>query len=126
MNKWILALSLSVLVMPASANQLKQCQKDINDPMCHAYIEGVVDGALMFKHNTFGKRIVASDYESRALKYRGGKRFQEANREYCRDRIPNRAELMQGVSESIQNEKITTVDELQSSVQSLLHCQRLE
>ncbi|MGL5407210.1 MAG: hypothetical protein ACRDAP_00480, partial [Shewanella sp.] len=86
----------------AMATQIDACNRDVTSSTCQSYLEGIVDGALMFKLDSVGARLEASnDYESRALKYRGGKRYQEANRTYCASRIPDRDSLVSGLTEAI-------------------------
>lgn len=63
----------------AMSTQIDACNKDVTSQTCQSYLEGIVDGALMFKPEALGARLETNGYESRALKYRGGKRFQEAN-----------------------------------------------
>lgn len=110
----------------ASASQIEACNLDINDAHCQNYLEGVVDGALMYKGAAVGERLESNDYESRALKYRGGKRFQEANRTFCQNRIPDRDALVSGLAEAFKVGKIETTDDLSTAMFSLMDCQRLK
>ncbi|MGM8892051.1 hypothetical protein ACS8FA_14550, partial [Psychrobacter sp. 1Y1] len=48
----------------ASATQVEVCNQDINSVVCHNYLEGVVDGALMYKGAAVGKRLESDGYES--------------------------------------------------------------
>lgn len=116
-------LTLSSTVM---ASQIDACNKDLASQTCQSYLEGIVDGALMFKPEALGARLETNGYESRALKYRGGKRFQEANRTYCASRIPNRATLVSGVTEAVSSGTATDLEQLQGIVVNLLDCQRLK
>ncbi|QYK00660.1 hypothetical protein [Shewanella psychrotolerans] len=114
------------VVTSASASQLAACNQDVESVACVHYLEGVVDGALMYKPNAVGQRVESNDYESRALKYRSGKRFQQANRTYCESRIPDRDDLVLGLEEAFTAGTINTADELASVVYSLMDCQRLK
>lgn len=120
-----LALSLG-LVSSVQAGQLKACNADTNSETCQYYLEGVVDGAMMYKPSATGARVETDTYESRALKYRSGKRFQEANRTYCESRIPDRDVLVTGLAEAFSAGNVNSVDELNSVMFSLMDCQRLK
>ncbi|MGL4446319.1 hypothetical protein [Shewanella sp.] len=111
----------------AMATQIDACNRDVTSSTCQSYLEGIVDGALMFKLDSVGARLEASnDYESRALKYRGGKRYQEANRTYCASRIPDRDSLVSGLTEAISTGTAVDLPQLQGVVVNLLDCQRLK
>ncbi|MGL4712690.1 MAG: hypothetical protein ACRCWP_09070 [Shewanella sp.] len=117
----LLCLSSSV-----AASQITACNQDVNSKTCQSYLKGVVDGALMFKSDSLGVRLETNSYESRALKYRGGKRFQEANRTYCAERIPERHILVAGITEAVGLGNATNLEQLQGIVTHLLDCQRLK
>lgn len=126
MKKELLLITCLVSFSSYANNQIPSvCFNNVNAQLCQHYLEGVVDGALMFKPLALGERVELDDYKSRALKYRGGKRYQEANRVYCGERIPNRDVLLQGISEEILNQQITSIDSLTAAMKSLLDCQRL-
>ncbi|ABM25833.1 MULTISPECIES: hypothetical protein [Shewanella] len=110
----------------AMATQIEACNKDVTSLTCQSYLEGIVDGALMFKPESLGARLETNGYESRALKYRGGKRFQEANRTYCASRIPDRNSLVLGVTEAVSTGTAADLEQLQGIVVNLLDCQRLK
>ncbi|MCL1091025.1 hypothetical protein L2744_15735 [Shewanella profunda] len=110
----------------AMASQIEACNKDVTSLTCQSYLEGIVDGALMFKPESLGARLETNGYESRALKYRGGKRFQEANRTYCASRIPDRNSLVSGVTEAVSTGTAADLEQLQGIVANLLDCQRLK
>ena len=127
MNKSLITLILTFgMAASASASQLAACNQDVESLACVHYLEGVVDGALMYKPNAMGKRVESNDYQSRALKYRSGKRFQQANRTYCESRIPDRDDLVLGLEEAFSDGSINTADELATAVYSLMDCQRLK
>ncbi len=108
------------------ASQIEACNKDAASETCQSYLEGIVDGALMFKPEALGARLETNGYESRALKYRSGKRFQEANRTYCASRIPDRDNLVSGVTEAVSEGTAADLTQLQVIVVNLLDCQRLK
>ncbi|WP_335923095.1 hypothetical protein [Shewanella chilikensis] len=108
------------------ASQIEACVADKEAVLCQSYLEGVVDGALMYKPQAVGARLDSNGYEARALKYRGGKRFQEANRKYCLERIPDRDQLVMGISEAFESGEVKDIETLQLAVNNLLDCQRLK
>ncbi|ASK68399.1 MULTISPECIES: hypothetical protein [Shewanella] len=118
--------ALLTLSSSAMASQIDACNKDVASQTCQSYLEGIVDGALMFKSEALGARLETNGYESRALKYRGGKRFQEANRTYCANRIPDRDSLVSGVTEAVSTGTAADLEQLQGIVVNLLDCQRLK
>ncbi|QYJ98641.1 hypothetical protein K0J45_05210 [Shewanella alkalitolerans] len=127
MKKLVVTLMLSLgLTGGAYASQLEACDKDVNSVACQHYLEGVVDGALMFKPKSMGKRVETNGYESRALKYRSGKRFEEANRTYCEGRLPDRDSLVQGLSEAVEAGKLDSIETLSEVMYSMMDCQRLK
>ncbi|NRD72978.1 hypothetical protein HQQ94_06945 [Shewanella sp. VB17] len=127
MRTVLMTLALSVGMVPiVSASQLNSCNSDVKSESCQHYLEGVVDGALMYKPSATGKRIEVDTYESRALKYRGGKRFQEANRTYCEGRIPDREQLVTGLEEAFSAGNIQNVEMLNNVMYGLMDCQRLK
>ncbi|QQX81447.1 hypothetical protein JK628_06175 [Shewanella sp. KX20019] len=123
----LLALILTLgFSTAASASQIKACNEDTQDAHCLNYLEGVVDGALMYKGAAVGERLESDSYESRALKYRGGKRFQEANRTFCQNRIPDRDVLVAGLAEAFSVGKIENTEDLSTAMFGLMDCQRLK
>ncbi|WP_299794109.1 hypothetical protein [uncultured Shewanella sp.] len=121
----ILTLCLG-LTTSAQAEQLNACNTDVKSDTCQHYLEGVVDGALMYKPNATGARLESDSYESRALKYRSGKRFQEANRTYCEGRIPDRELLVTGLAEAFTAGSVKNIEMLNNVMYSLMDCQRLK
>ncbi|MCL1068780.1 hypothetical protein L2735_18595 [Shewanella olleyana] len=125
--KLMLALVIGVMSLPAKATSFDECLKDVSSNECTSYLDGVVDGALMYHTDAAGNRLEEADgYESRALKYRAGKRYQEANRSFCADRIPHKDEIVLAIQEQAAAKNVTNLDELSILIDSLLDCQRLK
>ena len=82
-------------------------------------------GAMIYQPNAVGARLESEGYKARALKYRGGKRYQEANRMYCSNRLPSRDTLVSAVTEAVTTGEIKDIESLDQAVRSLLDCQRL-
>ncbi|WP_144210190.1 hypothetical protein [Shewanella donghaensis] len=125
--KLLLAFAIGVVVLPAQATSFNVCQNNVESSECKSYLDGVVDGALMYHTDTSGSRLDAdSGYESRALKYRAGKRYQEANRSFCSDRSPHKDDIVLAIQEQTANRNVNNLSELSIFIDSLLHCQRLK
>lgn len=111
-------------VSQVSATQIAACNKDVSSNTCQDYLEGVVDGALMHRMDNAQKEIVPNSYEKRALKYRSGQRFKEANRTYCQGRIPDRESLVSGLGEAFITSDINDVTVLKGVMLNLMDCNR--
>lgn len=125
-NGLLLMFCLLIFSTTTRADIVAGCQEQPASKECQFYLEGIVDGALMYKSTAMGARLDTADgYESRALKYRGGKRYQEANITYCGQRIPNRDTLVSGLTEAMASGVISDIPTLEQAVSSMLDCQRL-
>ncbi|KFZ38325.1 hypothetical protein HR45_07515 [Shewanella mangrovi] len=126
MKVWLVGSALMVGILPAAyGSQIEACKVNQTAAVCTSYLEGIVDGALMYKPRAVGARLDSDDYTSRALKYRGGKRYQEANRQYCLDRLPDRDNLVLALVEGFESSTIVSQETLEEAVFSLLDCQRM-
>ena len=114
--------SLGVFTFPVSANSFDVCLKDSTSPSCTSYLEGVVDGALMYRKDVPAKKVEANSYESRALKYRDGKRYQKANSKYCASQVPIKSDIVDALSEQVAMDNVSNSDELESVINSLMDC----
>jgi hypothetical protein len=127
LNKLTIGILLTSFVIPVSAESFNVCldSSDSSDsPTCQSYLEGVVDGALMYRDDLAKKRIDPNDYESRALKYRAGKRYQSANLNYCASHIPVKSEIVSALTEQVSLNNVNNSDELESVITSLMDCRR--
>ena len=124
LTKLTLGILLSGFVIPASADSFDVCLQSSESPICQSYLGGVVDGALMFRDNQIKKRINPNDYESRALKYRAGKRYQKANINYCASHILVKSEVVSALTEQVALNNVSNSDELESVITSLMDCPR--
>ncbi|ARD21549.1 MULTISPECIES: hypothetical protein [Shewanella] len=123
----MLALAMGAITAPAQATSFNVCQANVESSECKSYLDGVVDGALMYHTDASSSRLEAdSGYESRALKYRAGKRYQEANRSYCADRKPHKDEIVLAIQEQTAAKNVNNLNELSILIDSLLDCQRLK
>ena len=116
---------LSILgAAQVSASQIDACNKNVSSEVCQDYLQGVVDGALMHRMDSSQKDIVPDSYAKRALKYRSGQRFKEANRMYCQGRIPDRESLVSGLGEAFITSEINDVTALKDVMLNLMDCNR--
>ncbi|WP_137222337.1 hypothetical protein [Shewanella sp. MEBiC00475] len=122
LNKLTFGILLSSFVIPVSAESFNVCLESSDSPTCQSYLEGVVDGALMYRDDLAKKRIDPNDYESRALKYRAGKRYQTANLNYCSSHIPVKSEIVSALTEQVSLNNVKNSDELESVITSLMDC----
>ncbi|QSX34702.1 hypothetical protein JYB87_05550 [Shewanella avicenniae] len=126
MKAWLIGAGLMVGMLPAAqGSQLAACKTEVTSTACASYLEGMVDGVLLYKPKAVGARLDSDDYASRALKYRGGKRYQEANRQYCLDRLPERNNLVMALVEGFESGTIVSQESLEQAVFSLVDCQRM-
>ncbi|QDE30400.1 MULTISPECIES: hypothetical protein [Shewanella] len=122
LNKLTFGILLTSFVIPVSAESFNVCLESSDSPTCQSYLEGVVDGALMYRDDLAKKRIDPNDYESRALKYRAGKRYQTANLNYCSSHIPVKSEIVSALTEQVSLNNVKNSDELESVITSLMDC----
>ncbi|QIR15246.1 hypothetical protein [Shewanella aestuarii] len=116
-----LIAGVSVFALPAKSESFNVCLLDANSQTCQAYLEGIVDGAMMYridKANNFS----GNDYESRALKYRAGKRYQKANSKYCSTHEPVKADIVAVLVEQVSINNVANSDDLELVINSLLDC----
>ncbi len=117
----LLMLALSA---PASAQGLgfSYCGDNPSQEPCLAYLAGVVDGALAMREITQPEPLSGSSLSERALKYRGGKRFQQAHRELCAQNRPQRDGMVQAVRELVTEGEIRSQDDLKQALAELMQC----
>ncbi|MGX9461947.1 hypothetical protein ACWXWU_12020 [Shewanella sp. A14] len=124
LTKLILGLLMAGITLPAAADSFNVCLKSSESSTCQSYLEGVVDGALMYRDNLAKKRINPNDYESRALKYRAGKRYQTANVNYCSSHIAVKSEMVSALTEQVSLNNVNNSNELELVITSLMDCSR--
>ncbi|WP_434928559.1 hypothetical protein ACRWQM_13180 [Shewanella sp. HL-SH5] len=116
-------VTMGVFTTPAFANSFDVCLTDSESPSCNSYLEGVVDGALMYRKNVPAKKVNADGgYESRALKYRAGKRYQKANAKYCVSHIPDSSDIVDALTEQVSMGNVSNSDDLETVINSLMDC----
>ncbi|GAA4897211.1 hypothetical protein [Ferrimonas pelagia] len=118
-----LLLMLATL-SPAWANDinLAQCQDSPRSDECLTYLEGLIDGALAMRGLIQPAPLTTDSVSERALKFRSGRRFKQANAAYCEQRLPQRDQLVLALDEWVEQGMITTQSELQQALAQLMHC----
>jgi len=118
----ISGLFVTMMSMPTLADSFNVCQQSPESLTCQSYLEGVVDGALMYRNDATANRIDPNNYASRALKFRAGKRYQQAYLNYCSSHVPVKSEIVSALAEQVSLNNVTNSDELESVINSLLDC----
>ncbi|MBW3165291.1 hypothetical protein [Ferrimonas balearica] len=117
-----LALAISPSVLADDLN-LAMCQEEPKSQTCLTYLEGAVDGALAVGAMMKVPALDTSSYAERALKYRSGRRFQQANKAFCENRLPERDQMVLALDELVEKGLLTSQEELQQALVALFHCQ---
>ncbi|MBY5993498.1 hypothetical protein [Ferrimonas balearica] len=117
----LLALAISPVALANDVN-LAQCQGDPKSQACLDYLEGTVDGALAVGAIMNSPKLAADSYAERALKYRSGRRFKQANDAYCKQRLPERDQMVLALDELSEQGLLTTQEELQQALAALFYC----
>ncbi|SHI23236.1 hypothetical protein SAMN02745129_0276 [Ferrimonas marina] len=116
---------LAVAMPPAWASDINlvQCQEKPRSSHCLAYLEGAVDGALAMGALVQPQPMATSTLSERALKYRSGKRFKQANQAICEQQKPERDQLVLALDELVAAGSLNTQKDLQQALMALMACQ---
>ncbi len=118
----LLALAITPSALADDIN-LAMCQDDPKSQACLGYLEGAVDGALAVGAMMKVPALDTSSYAERALKYRSGRRFQQANKAFCEERLPERDQMVLALDELVEQGLLTSQEELQQALVALFYCQ---
>ncbi|NKF50940.1 hypothetical protein G3R49_10240 [Shewanella sp. WXL01] len=122
-NLTLISLALVAVSSQVCAQEVAQCKQDAKSALCQQYLKGVVDGALMFKADaSAAQKINANDYESRALKYRAGKRHKIASQHYCESKKADKGEMVSALTEQVAMNNVNNVEDLEIVITSLMDC----
>jgi hypothetical protein len=105
----------------AQSQGLSACQTALTTE-CRTYLEGIVDGALMYVHESRSKSLSDHDFEARALKFRAGGRYKSLNKAYCSKKMINPDEVVFAIEEQLELQAITSLDEMKVFMTSMLKC----
>ncbi|MBR9726640.1 hypothetical protein ACFOD0_07095 [Shewanella intestini] len=123
----VLMGALAIMPTQAATKAFEQCQQNEQGTLCQSYLAGVVDGALMYRNDaSAAKNIEATSYETRALKYRAGKRYKTASQQYCDSHIANETEIISALTEQIGFKNVTNINELELVINSLMDCRNVK
>ncbi|TKB47310.1 hypothetical protein FCL40_15780 [Ferrimonas sediminicola] len=117
----IAALMVSPALWANDIN-LAQCQEAPRSDACLYYLQGAVDGALALSASRGATSLPAGTFSERALKYRGGKRFKQANDAICRQNTPQRDQMVLALDDLAAEGMITSQEELSQALSELLTC----
>lgn len=105
---------------PPKIAELTACQTV--DVECRLYLQGLVDGALMYFNEPSIKPLSVHDFEARALKFRAGGRYKSLNKAYCTQHTIGSLELALAIEEQVSLKEITSLDEMKVFMSSVLSC----
>ncbi|USD36007.1 hypothetical protein [Ferrimonas sp. SCSIO 43195] len=124
MRKVTAVLAAVLLSSPALANDINlvQCQEDPRGEVCLNYLQGAVDGALALQSLQKTEALSTSSISDRALKYRSGKRFKQANDAICERQSPQRDQMVLALDDLASQGLITSQEELSQALAELMSC----
>ena len=90
---------------------------------CSAYLNGVVDSALMLGDKQAKARF-GETFTERALSSRAGERVKQSNKRYCGERMPDPARLKLTLQEQFGANKVDSVSDMYDILAVELSCYR--
>ncbi|TFF79582.1 hypothetical protein DRM94_03745 [Aeromonas taiwanensis] len=115
---------LVLLASPALwANSLADCQQDAASANCSAYLNGVVDSALMLGDQQAKARF-GETFAERALSNRAGERVKQSNKRYCNERMPDAARLKAHLQQQFGANKVDSISDMYDILAVELSCYR--
>lgn len=117
---WLAVMLLSPL---AWAGGFEDCRQDAALANCSAYLNGVVESALMLGEKQVKARF-GETFSERALSSRAGEMVKHSNRRYCADRMPDKARLKASLMEQFGANKVDSVSDMYDILAVELSCYR--
>lgn len=115
---------LMLLLSPAAwAGGLEDCKQDATSANCSAYLNGVVDSALLLGDKQAKARF-GETFSERALSSRAGEMVKRSNKRYCADRMPDKARLKASLMEQFGANKVDSVSDMYDILAVELSCYR--
>lgn len=105
----------------AQPQGLTACKANLTTE-CRTYLEGIVDGALMYVHESRSTSLSDHDFEARALKFRAGGRYKSLNKAYCSKKVIDPKEVVFAIEEQLELQAITSLEEMNVFMTSMLKC----
>lgn len=117
---WLLLL----LVSPMGwAGGFDECRQEATSTSCSAYLNGVVESALMLGDKQVKARF-GETFSERALSSRAGEMVKRSNKRYCADRMPDKARLKASLMEQFGANKVDSVSDMYDILAVELSCYR--
>lgn len=117
---WVLAMLASPLTW---AGGFDVCRQDVASAGCSAYLNGVVDSALLLGDKQARARF-GETFAERALSRRAGERVKRADQRYCAERMPDKARLKASLMEQFGANKVDSVSDMYDILALELSCYR--
>lgn len=115
---------LAMLASPLIwAGSLEDCQQNAASASCSAYLNGVVDSALMLGDKQ-AKAQFGETFSERALSSRAGEMLKHSNKRYCGDRIPDKSRLKSSLMEQFTANKVDSISDMYDILAAELSCYR--
>lgn len=117
---WLVALLISPL---SFAGSFEECKGNTAATSCSAYLNGVVDSALLLGEKQVRARF-GETFAERALSQRAGERVKRSDKHYCADRLPNKMALKQLLIEQFNANKVDSISDMYDILAIELNCYR--
>ncbi|WP_447838061.1 hypothetical protein [Aeromonas salmonicida] len=115
---------LMILMSPAVwAGSLEDCKQDTVSASCSAYLNGVVDSALMLGDKQ-AKAKFGETFAERALSSRAGEMVKQSNKRYCGERMPDKAHLKSTLQANFTANKVDSISDMYDILAAELSCYR--
>lgn len=117
---WLLTILVSPVVW---AGGFEECRQDAASASCSAYLNGVVDSALLLGDKQAKARF-GETFAERALSSRAGEMVKRSNKRYCAQRMPDRTRLKANLMEQFAANKVDSVSDMYDILAVELSCYR--
>lgn len=115
---------LMLLLSPAAwAGGLEDCKQDAASANCSAYLNGVVDSALLLGDKQAKARF-GETFSERALSSRAGEMVKQSNKRYCGERMPDKAHLKSTLQANFTANKVDSISDMYDILAAELSCYR--
>ncbi|WP_321149502.1 Rossmann-fold NAD(P)-binding domain-containing protein [Aeromonas jandaei] len=105
---WLAVMLLSPL---AWAGGFEDCRQDAASASCSAYLNGVVDSAVLLGDKQAKARF-GETFSERALSSRAGEMVKRSNKRYCGERQPDKARLKADLMAQFGANKVDSVSDM--------------
>ncbi|WP_249217808.1 hypothetical protein [Aeromonas salmonicida] len=105
------------------AETFDDCKQDVVSIGCNAYLNGVVDSAMLLSDRQ-AKAQFGETFSERALSSRVGERFKQSNKRYCGDRLPDKSRLKASLMEQFAANKVDSISDMYDILAAELSCYR--